>query len=41
MIISPYILLRIRKFSDKVIEKIKTHLVFGVFFFAKIVPFMR
>ena len=33
-------LLRMRNASDKVVEKIKTHVVFSNFF-SKIVPFMR
>jgi hypothetical protein len=40
-IISRSFLLRIRNVSDKVVQKIKTHLVFSNFFFSKIMPFMR
>jgi hypothetical protein len=41
MAISRSVLLRIRPVSDKVVEKIKTHIPVSVFFFSKIVPFMR
>jgi len=40
MIISRWILLRMRPVLDKVREKIKIHFMFN-FFFPKIVPFMR
>jgi len=42
MIKPPFILLRMKNVSDKVVEKIKTHILYSVtFFFLKIVPFMR
>ena len=42
MTISRSILLRMRNFSDKDVEKIKTHILYSVtFFFSKILSFMR
>jgi hypothetical protein len=40
MIISRSFHLRMRRFSDKLVEKIKIHFLFGNYY-SKIVPFMR
>jgi len=40
-IISCSFLLRMRNVADKFVEKIKTHILYSVMFFSKIVPFMR
>jgi hypothetical protein len=36
-----YFLLELKMFQMKIVEKIKTHILFFVIFFSKIVPFMR
>ena len=41
MSLSLSVLLRMRKVSLEIKEKIKTHNVYSIFFFSKIVPFMR
>jgi hypothetical protein len=41
LIISRWIILRMRKFSDKFVEKIKTHPLRSVTFVTKIAPFVR
>jgi len=41
MIISRLILLRMRNISDRIVEKIKTHILYSITCFSKILPCVR